>query len=63
MLIIQGAEVVSHGSFKSGTSSYVVDDVHCSGDERRLIDCPHNSKPNCDTGLEDAGVRCLQRGK
>ncbi len=60
---IEGAEVVIHGSFESGTSSYIVDDVQCSGDEGRLIDCPHISNPNCDTGLEDAGVRCLHRGK
>lgn len=51
-------------SFAPGNVSYALDDVDCTGDERRLVDCYHSSTPNCpNIGQEDAGVRCLDRRK
>ena len=56
-----GALSIDHGEFEAGNRSYVIDDVQCDGDERQLLDCQHNTRPNCHViGTEDAGVRCLE---
>lgn len=49
-------------SFSGGTGSIYLDNVHCSGNELRLIDCPHNGigTHNC-VHSEDAGVRCMRQ--
>lgn len=35
----------------------ILDDVHCEGDEERLVDCPASTEHNC-RHYEDAGVEC-----
>lgn len=54
-----GAVALSRASFGAGTGQIWLDNVACSGNERRLIDC--NANPlgthNCQHS-EDAGVRC-----
>ena len=44
-----------------GTGLIVLDDVRCTGNESRLIDCRHRGPDirDCDH-YEDAGVRCLR---
>ena len=46
-----------------GRGPIFLDDVDCSGDEERLIDCEHNgiSVHDC-YHFEDAGVNCSLRG-
>ena len=39
-----------------------MDNVQCSGTERRLIDCPHITLHNC-VHYEDVGVRCNETGE
>ena len=53
-----GAEVVSFASVH-GIGQIWLDNVACTGNERRLIDCPANplGGHNCHH-VEDAGVRC-----
>ena len=47
--------------FPAGTGAIHLDDLHCSGNEFRLIDCPHSGVGvhNCAHG-DDAGVRCAR---
>ena len=41
---------------------FVLDDLGCSGSERNLLECL--PKHNCDPSRnENAGVRCLRKGK
>ena len=55
--------------YHSGTTAYFgrgrdpiwMDDVQCTGDEDRLIDCTHNSYHNC-AHNEDAGAVCMAHG-
>ena len=44
----------------NGTGQIVLDDLHYTGSETRLIDCPNQGpfQHNCDHS-KDAGVRCL----
>ena len=37
----------------------MLDEVQCTGSERRLIDCPHVPGPSDCLHHEDASVRCL----
>ena len=37
----------------------MMDDVHCTGSEARLIDCPHVTQHNC-THFQDASVKCVE---
>ena len=48
----------TYGNNPSG-SSYVLDDLHCTGSEFSIFDCPHNGEwiENCDVA-DIAGVRC-----
>ena len=49
------AHSVAH--FGEGTGAIHMDDVTCTGNEWRLIDCQHTSRHNCQH-FEDAGVTC-----
>ena len=53
-----GAVAITDG-FTNGNGQIWLDNVECSGTERRLIDCPSDriGNHNCDHH-EDAGVRC-----
>ena len=58
-----GAQVATTG-FINGIGRIWLADVHCTGNERRLIDCRANpiGRHNC-IHLEDAGVRCVPIGE
>ena len=47
--------------FPYGTGDIHLDDLHCTGSESRLIDCPHSGAGvhNC-SHSEDAGVLCVR---
>ena len=46
--------------FGQGSGEILLDNVRCTGNENRLIDCPANALGNHNCGHhEDAGVRCL----
>ena len=48
-------------TFPGGTGSILLDNLHCTGRESRLIDCPHRGVGVHDCGhSEDAGVRCVR---
>ena len=59
-LHLTGATALTGPSVDDGTGQIVLDNLHCVGNESRLVDCPHGG-----TGIhdcvhsEDAGVRCL----
>ena len=53
----QNATARSFAFFGQGTDPIVLDDVRCTGTERRLIDCPYTATHNCNH-FEDAGVTC-----
>lgn len=48
--------------FGTGSREYFVDGVACASSEERLVDCPLDSTPNCNS-LQSAGVSCLIRSK
>uniref|UniRef100_UPI003AAA2134 uncharacterized protein n=1 Tax=Centroberyx gerrardi TaxID=166262 RepID=UPI003AAA2134 len=52
-------EALTHAYFGEGIDPTWLDDVHCSGNESFLTDCPHNgfALEDCDHH-EDAGVNC-----
>ena len=59
MIDVVGAVALSQASFGAGSGQIWLDNVACTGNERRLIDCPANplGTHNCQHS-EDAGVRC-----
>ena len=54
-----GAVVLTLETVVDGTGQIVLDDLDCTGNESRLIDCPHRGlgRHDCDH-TDDAGVRC-----
>ena len=59
-LVYPGAVAIIY-AFPGGTGAIHLDDLHCTGNESRLIDCPHSGVgvQNCGH-YEDAGVRCIR---
>ena len=59
LFLTLGATAITSG-FTDGTGSIWLDNVQCSGDEARLVNC--NARPiglhNC-VHTEDAGVNCI----
>ena len=54
-----GATALTGISVVDGTGLIVLDNLLCTGNESRLIDCPHNGLGSHNCGhQEDAGVRC-----
>lgn len=53
----------SRAAFGQGTGTIWIDNVHCTGNENYLSQCPHNGwgSHNC-AHSEDAGVRCNVTG-
>ena len=53
-------EAVLSGGFGKGSGPIHLNEVHCVGNERSLVDCPANAigHHNCNHD-EDAGVRCI----
>ena len=52
-----GAVARSFAFYGQGSGPIQIDDVHCTGSEQRLLNCPHNTIDNCGH-YEDAGVAC-----
>ena len=54
------AEALARAAFGRGSGKIFLDNVRCTGEEQRLIDCRANDigVHNCGHS-EDAGVRCL----
>ena len=52
------AVAFSTAQFGGGAGPVYLDNVVCSGSERNLIDCLHNSFANCHPLNRGAGVRC-----
>ena len=55
-IILGSAYTEAH--FGEGSDPILLDDVGCVGTESFLLNCSHNTGPNCDHD-EDAGVACL----
>ena len=54
-----GGTAYHHAKFGEGTGDILLDDVHCTGGEKSLFDCPHAGIRVHDCHhTEDAGVRC-----
>ena len=52
-----GSTAFRNAHFGPGSGGIFMDDVHCSGSESQLRDCPHISNQTCDHD-EDASVQC-----
>ena len=59
MFLFVVTRVRSSAAFGQGTGDILLDDLRCTGNESRLIDCPHDGigVSNCDH-QEDVGVVC-----
>ena len=60
MSFTSGAIARGSAYFGQGSSSILLDRVHCTGNEASIFSCSHNSivSPNC-VHSKDAGVVCL----
>ena len=48
----------SRNPFGPGTGRIVLDNLRCTGEEARLVECPHTKTHNCHH-LEDVGLACV----
>ena len=49
--------VVNEAAFGKGTGKILLNNVDCTGNELRLLDCPHVEGSDCDH-TEDVGISC-----
>ena len=54
---IEGAQSSCCAAYDQGSGPIHMDDVRCTGSELSLINCPHNTHPDCHH-IEDASVLC-----
>ena len=52
-----GSKPTRDAFFGQGTGDIILDNVQCTGNEQRLIECTSSADLNCDHS-EDAGVQC-----
>ena len=57
VLVLTGAVAFS-SIFGAGSGATYMDEVDCSGDESRLIDCSRSLFVSCSSSRRGAGVRC-----
>ena len=59
-----GAEKIDLSTLSGVDNSlpFRMDDVLCSGNEVRLIDCEHKAKHDCVPLLEEVAVHCNRNG-
>ena len=57
-VLIIDSVAFTNNNFGSGVGKIFMDDVQCSGNEARLIDCTYDSITSDCTHSRDAGVRC-----
>ena len=58
IVLFAGAVAYSFASFGWGTGRIWLDDVHCSGAESRLVNCPSSGIISDCRHYDDAGVSC-----
>lgn len=54
---ISAAVARNFAAFGAGTAPFVMDNVHCTGNESHLVNCSHLTFHNC-VPVEAAGVHC-----
>ena len=57
MYTFPGASAIARARFGRGTGPIVMDEVRCTSNEARLMDCPFSLTHNCGHH-KDAGVQC-----
>ena len=60
MCCSEGAQGHASAYFGKGTGGIVLDDVDCTGNESRLIDCAASTSHDCGHH-EDASVTCTRK--
>ena len=53
-----GSIAVRSQYFGEGTLPILINNINCSGTERSLLNCMHNTGGTCTTEMNDAGVVC-----
>ena len=53
----EGARKTNQSRFGTVSARFSMDDVKCTGQEHKLIDCPYNTNEDCEAN-EGAGVIC-----
>ena len=66
MFVFAGAIARSNAFFGQGTGPIWLDDLLCTGNEQRLVDCPVSTGgigmvDFCNGHADDAGVTCQER--
>ena len=59
-----GAELIDLSTLSGvdNSLSFLMDEVGCSGNEMRLIDCDHETVHNCIRLTEEVAVHCNRNG-